>query len=292
MKNRENPTKKTYLFTLLSVALLASCASGQDGSGAELTYSQVPEEILDYDYSLTPDPEKGEAIYPDVAYRKLKEIEAHNRENGVPFFESGYRARSIRMKTDGEYMGDYLMLDESYIPGTYYYYEENSYFLMQKAEGYFSAEEEFFHGFYDNDPEGETYYTPSSVAEMEAAKKSFRVGMIYADFLKLSEEIAKTELLHPNDPTQWRCYTSGEGDLYLNLYRTISDFDQEQRFIFRIVYEDYLPKFAIAQRIEGILGNEDYKSEGHSCEFSYSGIEMESGLITRFSPRRDQDEKE
>ena len=280
--------KKIALLPLFAALILSSCGESSSMSSSwELTLSNVPEEVFAYEYSLEDDANKGEAIYPDVAYRKLKEIEAHNKENGLPFFETGYNANNTTTLVDGTLLGPYVIQDEHYIPGEFYYFEENSYFMKQTAESYYYLEDEFFHGFYDNNSAEDTFYCPSSVETMESRKDRFRIHSIYEEFLQLTGEIAKKELEHPSDPEDWRCYSAGEGSLYLNLYQTISTFSSETRYIYRIVYENYLPIFAVSQKVDGIFGNDDYCNEAHWFEFSYEDIEIEPDLVFRFRNRRD-----
>ena len=277
---------------LLFPFILCSCGGGsglstQPGESSDDYQQVIYNEDPVYDYELVDDAEKGRAIYPDEAYRILREIEAHNKETGYPFFESGYSVNSLYALLENDLLTDYLMEDETYIPGSYYYYEQNDSWLVQKAEGYFSAESEFFHGFYDNSEEGESYYTSSSVEEMVAHESSFRVSRIMDRFLSMTDKIAETQLKGAYDPTEIDSYTSGEGSLYINIYRTYSAGNTDVRYIYRIIYENYLPVFVIDQKVDNILGDVDYRNDDKHVRFRYEDFPIEEDPLDRFKERRD-----
>ena len=88
-------------------------------------------------------------------------------------------------------------------------------------------------------------------------------------------------------PEEIKCYSSGEGSLYINIYRTYSDYyNNPKRLVYRVVYDSYLPIFVTCQSIDGIVGDDEYYNDSKVVSFKYSDVEMEN-LNARFTERKD-----
>ena len=290
---------KKLLIISLTALYLASCSSSSSSSSssAASTIDSSSEESSSiagestYDYSLKSDEEKGRAIYPDEAYRLLKEIQSHNIENGVPWPENeAYSCSCKNIHIEDELLSNYDIQYENYVPGEYYLWEKNLSFLHNVAEGYFYDEGEFFHGYYDNeaDPEVYPYYESSDVSEMEEAAATPLREYFYQCFLDIVDAIEHNEFGNVIYPQEIECYTAGPGSLYINIYHTDASVEySDQRIIRRVVYEDYLPVFAINQRVINITEDDDYTNSYSSVSFTYGEAEVKDNLAWYFERRVD-----
>ena len=280
---------------MLLIPLCVSCG-GNTSSSASLSEDTSSENPIDsygpnYDYDLVDDVELGKAIYPNVALRLLKEIEAHNKENGIDFLSGEYSSYFQEMVLDGSSQGEYAIEEENYIPGEYYYFERNDYFLVQSAKGFYyddyESPSEFYRGEYSN-VTGDHYYTLSNLDELsEYMNSDSHVERHHEAFLSLTERIVKEQLTYVVSPEEIKCYSSGEGSLYINIYRTYSDYyNNPKRLVYRVVYESYLPIFVTCQSIDGIVGDDEYYNDSKVVSFKYSDVEMEN-LNARFTERKD-----
>ena len=280
---------------MLLIPLCVSCG-GNTSSSASLSEDTSSENPIDsygpsYDYELVDDVEYGKAIYPNVALRLLKEIEAHNKENGIDFLSGEYSSYFQEMVLDGSSQGEYAIEEENYIPGKYYYFERNDYFLVQSAKGFYyddyESPSEFYRGEYSN-VSGDHYYTLSNLDELsEYMNSDSHVERHHEAFLSLTERIVKEQLTNVVSPEEIKCYSSGEGSLYINIYRTYSDYyNNPKRLVYRVVYDSYLPIFVTCQSIDGIVGDDEYYNDSKVVSFKYSDVEMEN-LNARFTERKD-----
>ena len=287
--------KRVLSLAMLFISLCVSCGGNAGGvtSQSEDTTSENPFDSYDpsYDYELVDDAKYGKAIYPNVALRLLREIEAHNKENGIDFLAGEYSSYFQQMVVDGFSQGEYAIEEENYIPGKYYYFEKNDYFLVQSAKAFYyddyESPNEFYRGEYSN-VSGDHYYTSSSLGELsEYMNSDSHVESHHEAFLSLTERIAREQLTYVVSPKEIKCYSSGEGSLYINIYRTHSDFyNNPKRLVYRIVYESYLPVFVTCQSIDGIVGDDEYYNDSKVVSFKYSSVEMEN-LNARFTERKD-----
>ena len=270
--------KKTVLLVLFLAPLCFSCgeASNSDSDYKQIIYTDE----VDYDYKLIDDDRYGTAIYPNEAYRKLREIEAYNRERENTFFSDEYRSVYQYNVVELGKETDYVREEENYIPDQYYYYEEDLYFLKQNAKGFFYDDydnpNEFYYGEYYNEV-GDVTKTcePSSVEVMKSYVQYNRhVDNHYDKFLKISHRVKNEHLVNIVNPQEIKCYSNGEGDLFINIYRTrLGHNNKTIRSINRIVYEDYRPVLTVCQTIEGIFSDEDCSYDIEMALFKYSDIE-------------------
>lgn len=276
--------KRTFLLLSLFCLGLVSCGNGEPTSMGSTLYASSE----NYDYPLVDDPEKGTAIYPDAALRQLRLIKEHNLQHGIEWPTGAYKTTDLFMTIDGGYFTSFSLSIENYIPGEYYLHELEYPTLQIQGEGFFELEGEFYHGVRDLGGQDERYYETSSVEEMEAFHLTHNVrNSHYASFLAIVAQIELKEFSAIPEPRDFQCYTEKEGDLYINVYHTIDmGFGNERRVIARIVYEDYLPAYAIVQTISGIMGDADYQVQSHSVSFGDTP-EMRSDLSTFFGERRD-----
>ena len=289
--------KKLHLLSLIIIPFLASCTpkpSGNNNKEEEKHNQIIYTDEIAYDYDLEDDERHGTAIYPNQALIMLKQIEAHNREVGFEsFFNASYRSFIEDMIISGEMQGEYIVEEENYIPGQYYFHEKNEYFLKQTATGFFyddyETPNEFFYGQNDVEDLENSYYTPSTVEAMTSYVEEHRVVEDHYEwFLNLTKKIANDTLKNIRDPQAIKCYTSGEGSLYINYYRIHNDYSNRSvREIYRIIYRDYKPIFATYQNVSGILGDEDYYTRIEVASFRYADIEIEENLQSYFHERRD-----
>ena len=270
------------LIALTSLSLL-SCAS-QKG-GASSSYDQIIyEEDPAFDYELTDDETYGRAIYPDEGLRLLKEIKAHNAENGIEW-PSAYRAES------GSFRGGFLNIPQ-YLQRKRETALPEEYFAIQDyrqgddvPQGVISStiyrlENEQFVCETMNQVGGDPTITPSSKEEMEAfAAENADPEAYYADFLRIVDFIIEEELSSPIRPQEMSCYTLGEGSLYINVFRSYANMDRTPvREIHRIHFDHYLPVVALTQNAENILVDRDYANQLEDARFFY-GEETIRGLI-------------
>ena len=283
--------KKTLL-VLLSIPFAFSCTNSNVSSSSSSYNQIIYNEEPDYSYSLVDDDRYGKAIYPNDAFIKLKEIEAYNRENGNFYFEDTiYNSKYSKMSIEGPMMVDYVIEEEHFIPDFYYYYEKNYYFMKQVATGFFYDDyenpDEFFYGEYSNDTDGDKYYTLSSLDDMnEYIETNRQADNHYNHFVAISDKIARQQLQDIVQPEDIKCYTKGEGSLFINIYRNMSLNGVPYRQIYRIVYDNYVPIQCTYQTVYGILGDADYYNGGEVVTFSYGEVELEN-CLSRFKNRRD-----
>lgn len=239
-----------------------------------------------YDYELKDDDRYGKAIYPNEAYRRLKEIKAYNREVGIEWPETGYFSESRdSLSGIGGTPTDYDRHIETYLKDEYFQIAHieastagGSITQTTEKETFYYIDDVFYHETFVSGDSEEPLLVPSSIPEMNAYRSiNSIINEQYENFVAVVDSIEKEQFESIIDPQQIKCYINEEeqGTLYINInrYQTLSG-GTPYRMIYRIVFKNYLPVLAVNNKVTSILVNNDYQSDLKMSKFLYDAEEI------------------
>ena len=281
--------KRCLFLSCLFICLTGCGESSTSDEYKQIIYTEEPE----YDYELFDDDRYGKAIYPNEAYRILREIKAHNRQEGIDWPEAGYYVESSdtisligNLPVSGTKNKEIYLKDEYYnlynatISNT-----DGSPILNAYNDSFYYEEETFYHkrSVYEDNTQEPPYIEESSISQMEGFKlMNSIIGDQYDNFLSIVKSIEDEQLKSVINPQQIKCFVKVDehdeqipGYLTININRqhTLAN-GKPYRMIYRIVFEDYMPVMAVNNKVTSILINSDYRSELKMTKFIYDVEEI------------------